>query len=1540
MAGPAEDQDEFEAYRAQRRGSGQPAATDEVDEFEAYKQSKGRKKKGATGKVSMLQAFDTGAQSGARISLADESQGVKSQFNMVAPVGPLGVFSDVGTGLAGLFMENNAEKTGKPLDPRYTQARDFSRNALATAREDRPLTAFAGEVLGSGVYPGGALRLGAPIAKETVKLGLIGAGQGAAYGYASGDGDTADRVEGAQFGAAFGGAAGAALPGAASAALPAFRSVKTGAAELADQVVKLFGGTGTAAQGNAQQVAKAAILRSMERSGMTPEKVMEAIQKFGDKPAVLAEVIGQDAVNALTSLTRRPGTTPQKAQSIIEERFGGFVDRAQGDLEKATGFKRGDIEGEKDAAMLARQAAASPVYDQAFSQFPKVASDRLEQLGTTSPTLKSYLGKAEKKMADKAAVEGKPIDQMSQLDFWDLVKRTLDDDLNDAVARKQLDEVRNLSGIKDAFVSELDTLTGGAYAAAREIGGEAPRLQAAFKQGGEALGAKPAAEIQKQVNALNPQDAPFFKAGMTADIANKLDKGMGPNRFGVRDTQNKLRAGLGEAEGGSFLSAMDAEASLRQTGARWAPRMNSVTGTVLESGPSQLGDDLMAAATAAARGDKIGLITQAVNFMRRRGYNQKQIDAMGDLLLSDPMEGLKQLGVRLPQGFTPGSASATPIGQGFEPASRVPTNALSGLRSNEAGFTRTDVATTLAGGAAGWQAGEGLDLNGDGKINWEDNVAGAMYGVGAKYVAKPIVGRAVNAVMPPISPGGRGNQAAKPPVKPAKVHPDNARFETLRKSVEMDARKAGQTLTPEQLEQQTVEQYRALFKSNPRHLGRDSAMEAEQWKSSIADAVAILDETKGAGNYTAYDIEQEAIYNFANSFGRGRLPKDTLSGPAKLLPDTVNPQDLIEEGIDPASLKPQGFGIGPNTSNALQQSAFGSLGGSAYGSQNDVNGDGVIDEQDAYAGALVGGVGLPLAAGALGKVGKPRNALADTATAGMGKPRTPKTALPDYGYDEIQIGKASVELTRVDDRMTINRLKVPENARGRGEASRALDAVLQQADEQGLTVFLTADPVGAGGLSKTQLEAFYKRHGFVPNKGRNKDFSSQAGMVRTPRSTGKPRTPQQAARLETPGSPEYEAAIAKGLDMSTSARMARAKEMGFDTETVLYHGTDQDVRAFELPEKRGVRMTGGNAVYLAESSATANAFARTGRDGANVMPVYVKGKVWDFQNPDHVEQLLTAMRADKSLKPSGSLMGDAGLAMSVKEGDYGVLETGAVKRWMKKNGFEGVRAQERPGEITVAIFDPSNIRSVNAAFDPDKAASPILTAGIGGGGRGPRKPPKPDSPEAIAAEVRKLAKPKPEPTRLEQMVEAGKDASVPPINTMPRQADALGAQAERMAARGLSPIEIYDQTGVAMIPYNGANVPIVSSKMGPEELTRVFYSWLKEPPAKRPEWVQKIIDQAPRKKGLLLTDRERIAAPAQAKALAEQPLPKARFPAGAVALGAGAGALTGIPAGALIGYGATRDQQTSRTAKLPPPNYGATIADRIRNQPATQGSQP
>jgi len=82
--------------------------------------------------------------------------------------------------------------------------------------------------------------------------------------------------------------------------------------------------------------------------------------------------------------------------------------------------------------------------------------------------------------------------------------------------------------------------------------------------------------------------------------------------------------------------------------------------------------------------------------------------------------------------------------------------------------------------------------------------------------------------------------------------------------------------------------------------------------------------------------------------------------------------------------------------------------------------------------------------------------------------------------------------------LTIHKIETPPDMRGTGKAEQALTDVLRQADEQGLQVVLT--PSNAFGAARGRLEKWYRRHGFVPNKGRNKDFSTRESMIRRARS--------------------------------------------------------------------------------------------------------------------------------------------------------------------------------------------------------------------------------------------------------------------------------------------------------------------------------------------------------------------------------------------------------------------------------------------------------
>lgn len=104
------------------------------------------------------------------------------------------------------------------------------------------------------------------------------------------------------------------------------------------------------------------------------------------------------------------------------------------------------------------------------------------------------------------------------------------------------------------------------------------------------------------------------------------------------------------------------------------------------------------------------------------------------------------------------------------------------------------------------------------------------------------------------------------------------------------------------------------------------------------------------------------------------------------------------------------------------------------------------------------------------------------------------------GAGQVQDGSTTVDYTVSQDgkRVEVNMVKTPEADRGRGAARRAMQQVLAMADKAGAQVVLTADPMDKK-TSKPKLEKFYKSLGFTPNKGRAKDFTTMAGMVREPK---------------------------------------------------------------------------------------------------------------------------------------------------------------------------------------------------------------------------------------------------------------------------------------------------------------------------------------------------------------------------------------------------------------------------------------------------------
>lgn len=257
---------------------------------------------------------------------------------------------------------------------------------------------------------------------------------------------------------------------------------------------------------------------------------------------------------------------------------------------------------------------------------------------------------------------------------------------------------------------------------------------------------------------------------------------------------------------------------------------------------------------------------------------------------------------------------------------------------------------------------------------------------------------------------------------------------------------------------------------------------------------------------------------------------------------------------------------------------------------------------------------------------------------------------------------------------------------------------------------------------------------------------------------------------------------ASHLDMSQEARMARAREMGFDTGQTWYHATPAEKIEEFKPELIGSHTDAGHLAsgfYFADSPSEAAYYA------PNVGSYYTRGKMWDAGGggtwPEMFKQWAPMMddvgllgwRGDtlKSIRAIDGMVDNAKVSplqdgefsgyyayMPHPEPSYEGHEIGsrgsrhnipktpdeAIENLRNRAYYELDGSDEFPGlngidtftdfvrtgrlqdEVAkrltekgysgikygseLVVFDPTNIRSVNAAFDPAKSSSANLLA--------------------------------------------------------------------------------------------------------------------------------------------------------------------------------------------------------------------------------------
>ena len=164
--------------------------------------------------------------------------------------------------------------------------------------------------------------------------------------------------------------------------------------------------------------------------------------------------------------------------------------------------------------------------------------------------------------------------------------------------------------------------------------------------------------------------------------------------------------------------------------------------------------------------------------------------------------------------------------------------------------------------------------------------------------------------------------------------------------------------------------------------------------------------------------------------------------------------------------------------------------------------------------------------------------------------------------------------------------------------------------------------------------------------------------------------------------------IATGeLPMDTASRMQRAEAMGFDPTDVQYHGTDVDIKRF-IESGDG---TLGPGVYTAPNPAVASEYAIDTGGDSTVYPLLTRGGA---------DQRYASFKEFLDAAPD----------------DLEIVQLPRYLEELREAGMTGVEGNLYNDRIR-STFDPRDVRSLFAAFDPEYKGSNIL--GFQGGSQSP-----------------------------------------------------------------------------------------------------------------------------------------------------------------------------------------------------------------------------
>lgn len=566
---------------------------------------------------------------------------------------------------------------------RFTKNKVMINAQDAANREEYPVTSFitplatsvaalpvAGPIdaLSSGI--GAVAPRIAGLASDTLASGAVGAGYGALYG--AGEGDTVgERLSNAGSGALMGGAGGALAP-----------ALAKGVGAVAGAVTKPFFGGDVDAQA-ASRIAGTVTADRAAGQGLS-DADYAAAQASG-QPVITGD-IGGTATQRLAKAAANSNPAAEAALAgPLNERYEDQGPRVAGFLQSVYGNNL-DAQATRDALASTAKSVNSPAYRQAYADGANgVWTPELESL-VNSPNVQSAIKDATKTAANDAVLHGTPVvrnpfvpdaqgnltlrtnangnQAIPSLQFWDIVKRGLDDQAGEAFSKSQKMTGGQIVGLKNQLLSTLDNAVP-SYATARQGAFKAFGADNALEAGTNFLklaNTFDTSQAKSALAAMTPVQQKLFSQGLASQMAqaamNAPMRRNVLNMFNSPEIAQRLQMGLGptvapqveaflnrESIMDRFRTSMGNSTTAKQT-ADMQKGGHGIVGLITNSFSAPVSGAVAGAGLAyehhgfdpqeMLEGAAGGALTGAL-VSRAHGVNQKLMKAIGEQLASpDP----------------------------------------------------------------------------------------------------------------------------------------------------------------------------------------------------------------------------------------------------------------------------------------------------------------------------------------------------------------------------------------------------------------------------------------------------------------------------------------------------------------------------------------------------------------------------------------------------------------------------------------------------------------------------------------------------------------------------------------------------------------------------------------------------------------------------------------------------------------------------------------------------------------------------------------